>query len=78
MAPEHLELELQMIVSYGVGAGNQPQVLWKSSQSSYSLNHLSSLTWTSLISFLNSLNSVTRLGILLVTKKDVSAGLWGI
>jgi hypothetical protein len=35
-----LELELEMIVSHHVGAGNQIQVLWKSSQCAYLLSHL--------------------------------------
>lgn len=39
MAPDHLELDLQMIGSYDVVAGNQTWALWKSSQRSYSLNH---------------------------------------
>jgi hypothetical protein len=37
-----LELEIQTIVSYHVGAGNQIQVLSKNSQCSKLLSHLSS------------------------------------
>lgn len=38
-----MELELQMVVSYHVGSGNQSQVLYKSSQCTKLLTHLSSL-----------------------------------
>jgi hypothetical protein len=33
-APDPLELEFQMVVTYHVGARNQKQVIWKSSQCS--------------------------------------------
>ena len=36
-----LELELRMALSYCVGAGNQTEVLWKSSHCSYPVSHLS-------------------------------------
>jgi hypothetical protein len=39
---ELLELEFPTIVSHHVGAKNQTQVLWESSQCSYPLSHLSS------------------------------------
>ena len=38
-----LELELQMVVSCHVGAGNLTQVLWKMNQCSELLSHFSSL-----------------------------------
>jgi hypothetical protein len=37
-----LKLELQMVISYPVGTGNQTQVLCKSRQCSEPLSHLSS------------------------------------
>ena len=39
---ESLELELQVAVSHYVGAGNGTRVLWKSSECSSLLRHLSS------------------------------------
>lgn len=38
----YMELDLQIVVSLHMGAGNQCYVLWKSSQSSQLLSHLSS------------------------------------
>jgi hypothetical protein len=35
MVPDPVELESQMVVSSHVGAGNQTQVLWKTSQYSF-------------------------------------------
>ena len=40
-ALDPLDLDLQMVVSQHVGAAHTPWVLWKGSQSSVSLNHLS-------------------------------------
>ena len=37
---DSLELDLQTVISYHMGSGNQSQVLWKSSQFSYYLSHL--------------------------------------
>ena len=42
-ALDPLELKTQMVVSHHVGAGDQTQVLCKSSKDSYSLSHLSSI-----------------------------------
>ena len=39
-APDPQELELQMVVSCRVGAGNQTQVLWKSNQLSSPMSFL--------------------------------------
>ena len=41
-AADFLDLELEMFVSCHVDAGKSNQVLWKSSQCSSSLSHLSS------------------------------------
>lgn len=38
---EPLELEFPTVVSHHVGARNQTQVLWRKSQFSYPLSHLS-------------------------------------
>lgn len=43
VSPNPMELELQTVVSCHLGAGNQLQVLYKSSQCSKLPSHLSSL-----------------------------------
>lgn len=42
--PSSFDLELQMVLSHNVGAGNQTCILWKSIQCSYPMSQVSSPT----------------------------------